>query len=318
MYTVLYVDDEQDLLDLAKLFLERSPEFCVKTLTSAQAALESPFITTCDVIVSDYQMPEMDGIAFLKAVRQQSKTLPFILFTGRGREEVVIEAINNGVDFYLQKGGDAKAQFAELSHKIRMAIERKQAVEERSESEKRFSSIFHASPIHQIITEFSTGRILDINDRFLKDMKLTRSGVIDKTLGEIGFHVDEIRYTAILEQLEREGIVRNAELLIRARNGQTYTTLISMTRVRVHNQDLVYTQSMNITAQKKSQQTINALLNAPPDVSMLLDRAGTLLAVNHAAAVRYAIPEQDLIGSNAHELISSDLSTLRREMIDRA
>ncbi|MDO9550205.1 MAG: PAS domain S-box protein [Methanoregula sp.] len=318
MYTVLYVDDEPDLLDLARLFLERSPEFCVKTLTSAQAALESPFITTCDVIVSDYQMPEMDGIAFLKAVREQSKTLPFILFTGRGREDVVIEAINNGVDFYLQKGGDVKAQFAELSHKIRMAVERKRAVDERTESEKRFSSIFHASPIHQLITEFSTGKILDINDRFLKDLKLPRNEVIEKTLGEIGFYVDEPRYPVILEQLEREGIVRNAELRVRARNGKTYTTFISMTRVQVHNQDLVYTQSMNITAQKKSQQTINALLNAPPDVSMLLDRAGTLLAVNHAGAVRFAIPEQELIGSNAYELISSDLSELRREMIDRA
>jgi PAS domain S-box-containing protein len=318
MYTVLYVDDEPDLLDLARLFLERSPEFCVKTLTSAQEALDSPFLTTCDVIVSDYQMPEMDGIAFLKAVRKQSKTLPFILFTGRGREEVVIEAINNGVDFYLQKGGDAKSQFAELSHKIRMAVERKRAVDEGRESEKRFSSIFHASPIHQLITEFSTGRILDINDRFLKDMKLSRSEVIGKTIGEIGFHVDEPRYPAILEQLEREGIVRNAELRVRARNGQTYTTFISMTRVQVHNQDLVYTQSMNITAQKKSQQTINALLNAPPDVSMLLDREGIILAVNHAGAVRFSAPEQELIGSNAYELISSDLSALRREMIDRA
>ena len=48
--------------------------------------------------------------------------IPFILFTGRGREEVVIEAINNGVDFYLQKGGDPKAQFAELGHKIKKAV----------------------------------------------------------------------------------------------------------------------------------------------------------------------------------------------------
>ena len=58
-------------------------------------------------------MPGMDGIELLKRVRKSFGNVPFILFTGRGREEVVIEAINNGVDFYLQKGGDPKAQFAD-------------------------------------------------------------------------------------------------------------------------------------------------------------------------------------------------------------
>lgn len=126
----LYVDDEPGLLEVARLFLEQSPEFSVETEESAQAALNSPAIATCDVIISDYQMPGMDGIAFLKTVREKYGTIPFILFTGRGREEVVIEAINNGADFYLQKGGDPTAQFAELAHKIRQAVSRKRSQEE--------------------------------------------------------------------------------------------------------------------------------------------------------------------------------------------
>ena len=318
MYTVLYVDDEQNLIDLARLYLEKSPEFCVKTQTSAREALTSPLITTCDVIVSDYQMPEMDGIEFLKAVRERFGDIPFILFTGRGREDVVIEAINSGVDFYLQKGGDAKAQFAELSHKIRMAVERKRAVDERTESEKRLSSLFHSSPIHQMITGFSSGRILDINDRFLQDLKLSRSEVIGRTLDEIGLFIDKVQYSAMIQQLEREGMVRNAELLIRARSGRTYTTLTSLTRVQVHNQDLIYTQSMDITAQKKAHQTINALLNAPPDVSLMLDTKGIILAANHAATVRYGLPVQDLIGREAYPLISPDLADLRRMKVKEA
>jgi PAS domain S-box-containing protein len=72
----------------------------------------------------------MDGIQFLKQVRRDFEDIPFILFTGKGREEVVIEAINNGADFYLQKGGDPRAQFSELSHKIRQAFRRKKAEEE--------------------------------------------------------------------------------------------------------------------------------------------------------------------------------------------
>jgi PAS domain S-box-containing protein len=130
MISLLYVDDEPDLLDLCKLFLEREGDFSVVTVTSAKEGLRILTEGMIDAIVSDYQMPGMDGIDFLKQVRADFKDIPFILFTGKGREEVVIEAIENGADFYLQKGGDPRAQFSELSHKIRQAFRRKKAEEE--------------------------------------------------------------------------------------------------------------------------------------------------------------------------------------------
>lgn len=143
--SILYVDDEPDLLILGKRFLENTGEFRVDTATLAKEALSSPQIRSYDAIVSDYQMPGMDGIAFLKAVRQQYGDIPFILFTGKGREEVIIEAINNGADFYLQKGGNPEAQFAELSHKIRQAVRRKQAESAVVSSESRLRSFMETS-----------------------------------------------------------------------------------------------------------------------------------------------------------------------------
>ncbi|MHB8162924.1 MAG: PAS domain S-box protein [Methanoregula sp.] len=318
MYTVLYVDDEQDLLDLAKIFLEKSPEFCVNTRTSAQAALDSPLIASCDVIVSDYQMPGMDGIAFLKAVREQFNTLPFILFTGRGREDVVIEAINHGVDFYLQKGGDPKSQFAELAHKIHMAVERKRAMDARQESEARFVTFFNASPVNQLIFDYSTGKIIDVNDRLLKEIGLPREDVLGKTGTELGVILDPAQKSHILGQLEQEGTIQNSELNIRIPDGRTWSTLTSMTRVKVHDQDLVYIQSIDVTAQKKAQQTIDALLNAPPDVSFMVDRNGIILTANHAATIRFGLPVQDLIGRDAFMLISPHLADLRRMKINEA
>jgi PAS domain S-box-containing protein len=146
MISVLYVDDERDLLEVARLFLEESGEFHIETSTSAKDALDSPAIRSCDVIIADYQMPGMNGIAFLKEVRDRFGDIPFILFTGRGREEVVIEAINNGADFYLQKGGDPVAQFAELAHKMRQAVKRKQAEHSLHDSERRLSDIIDFLP----------------------------------------------------------------------------------------------------------------------------------------------------------------------------
>ncbi|MFZ2074044.1 MAG: PAS domain S-box protein [Methanoregula sp.] len=127
MYTILYVDDELPLLEISKLFLELSGLFLVDTISSAPAALDLMNTKTYDAVISDYQMTEMNGIEFLKRVRASGNTTPFILFTGRGREDVVIEAINSGADFYLQKGGEPKSQFAELEHKVRQAVEKHQA-----------------------------------------------------------------------------------------------------------------------------------------------------------------------------------------------
>jgi len=53
-----------------------------------------------DGIISDYQMPDVDGLDFLLYVRENFGEIPFILFTGRGREEVVISALNRGADYY--------------------------------------------------------------------------------------------------------------------------------------------------------------------------------------------------------------------------
>lgn len=124
MITVLFVDDEPALLDVSRLYLEKTGDIKVDTCYSAEQALECLKSRTYDTIVSDYEMPGMNGISLLKTVRKIGIETPFIIFTGRGREQIVIEALNSGADFYLQKGGDPRSQFAELVHKIRLAVER--------------------------------------------------------------------------------------------------------------------------------------------------------------------------------------------------
>ncbi|MEN6611708.1 MAG: PAS domain S-box protein [Methanoregulaceae archaeon] len=146
MINVLYVDDEPALLSLGRTFLERSGSISVDTAVSVDQAVEMLERTPYDAIISDFQMPKMDGIQFLRYVRSERGQLPFILFTGRGREEVVIEALNNGADFYLQKGGEPKSQFAELEHNIRLAIERKRTRDELQESRQRMADLIEHLP----------------------------------------------------------------------------------------------------------------------------------------------------------------------------
>lgn len=141
MCTVLYIDDEPALLDLGKLFLKKFGIFSVETGLSAREGLSLLKERSIDCVVSDYQMPEMDGLEFLKTLRDEKNPVPFILFTGRGREEVVIKALNEGADFYLQKGGDPTAQYTELAHKIRLAVKQRNSIHALEESEHRYRDL---------------------------------------------------------------------------------------------------------------------------------------------------------------------------------
>lgn len=138
--------DDPALLEIVKIFLEKDGAYTIDTFTSALQALGQLEKEQYDVIISDYQMPEMDGISFLRQIRARGNETAFILFTGRGREEVVIETLNEGADFYLQKGGEPVAQFAELEHKIRHAISRRAAVQALKKSERDYRHLIeHAS-----------------------------------------------------------------------------------------------------------------------------------------------------------------------------
>ena len=136
----LFVDDEPALLDVAKTFIENEGDIQVEVTTSSISALEMLEQQRYDAVVSDYQMPEMNGIDLLKALRDRGDRTPFILFSGKGREEVVIEALNNGADFYLQKGGNTKVQFAELSNMIRRLVSQRRSEIALWESEQRYRS----------------------------------------------------------------------------------------------------------------------------------------------------------------------------------
>ena len=179
-YSVLYVDDEPALLEVGKLFLEEIGQFSVDVTTSAPDALTLLNSKMYDAIISDYQMPEMDGIEFLKQVRRSGNTIPFILFTGRGREEVVIQALNEGADFYLQKGGEQKSQFAELAHIVAVSLRRQRVEEALRDSEDRYRTLVENA--NEAILVVQNGRIGYANPKLVEIGKYTTGGTCTKTI----------------------------------------------------------------------------------------------------------------------------------------
>ncbi|NLV28310.1 MAG: response regulator [Methanomicrobiales archaeon] len=165
MTRILYIDDETSLLTLTQIYLKEAADLDIEVADSAEEGLEKLRTGSFDAIISDYDMPDIDGIELLKLVRTENSSIPFIIFTGKGREEVVIEALNNGADFYLQKGGDPKPLFTELAHAVHHLVRRYRAENEAIRNENYMVSARRVISENIISIEQSALSLKDVGEK---------------------------------------------------------------------------------------------------------------------------------------------------------
>jgi PAS domain S-box-containing protein len=176
---VLIVDDDPDLCLLTKEFLGSSGDMELDTVFSVKGARNALAKKHYDAIISDYQMPEEDGIQFLKSLRSKGDKTPFILLTGKGREEVVIEALNNGADSYIQKGGQPVPQYAELEHRVRMAVGKHWVEEEMGRTLSLLESTMESTADGILVTD-RQGNIVRSNQIFIRMWGIPQAIIISQ------------------------------------------------------------------------------------------------------------------------------------------
>jgi PAS domain S-box-containing protein len=161
---VLHVEDDPEFASMTAAFLSRTDDcFDVISATSAEEGLARLGEEPIDCVVSDFDMPGQDGIEFLESVRAVDEDLPFILFTGKGSEEVASEAISAGVTDYLQKqhGTD---QYTILANRITNAVEQYRSQRALDASRKRLSLFIDKSPLGVIEWDESF-EVVQVNEK---------------------------------------------------------------------------------------------------------------------------------------------------------
>ena len=119
---IVIVDDEEMVLTSISSFLMLETTYEVFTFTSAEEALQFVREKEVDLVISDYLMPEMDGISFLARVREVKPEIPRIILTGYADKGNAIKAINEvGLFQYIEKPWDNE----DLRIIIRNGLEKK-------------------------------------------------------------------------------------------------------------------------------------------------------------------------------------------------
>ncbi|OYR59432.1 response regulator [Halorubrum halodurans] len=181
---VLCVDDDPEFADLTATYLERrNDRFVVETVTSPDRGLDLIDDDPPDCVVSDYEMPGMNGIELLRAVREEHPDLSFVLYTGKGSEEVASDAISAGVTDYLRKQSGTH-QYAVLANRVSNAVDQARAERRLREERRRFQLLFErlTQPTVEVEYEDDEPIVRRINPAFEAVFGYEASEIVDDSL----------------------------------------------------------------------------------------------------------------------------------------
>ena len=294
---VLHVDDDPGFAETAAEFLEREDQrIAVRTATSAEAGIDRLRDRGFDCVVSDYEMPGRNGIEFLEAVREIHSGLPFILYTGKGSEEIASEAISAGVSDYFQKerGTD---QYTVLANKITTAVEAGRA---RRAQNRQLEAIETAREGISILDE--DGRFIYVNETYGELYGYDPEAMIGEHW-ELLYRDDDVAqiHNEILPEVIESGHWRGTTTGLRA-DGSTF--LEDHALATTEHDELVCT--VRNLDEGEEGRFLDTLLQSLPDLLYAFDSDGTLVRWNAQLAEVTGYSEDELEAMSATDFVPGD------------
>lgn len=304
---VLHVDDEPDFGETVAAFLRREDErFEIESATSAREGLDYLATSDFDCIVSDYDMPEKNGIEFLQDVREEHPDLPFILYTGKGSEDIASEAISAGVTDYIQKESGT-SHYTVLANRVRTAVDRYSAQAKLADRERRLNLFFEQSPLGVIEWDESF--------EFVR-----QNGAAEEILG---YPADELAgqsWEMIVPDSEGEAVGNVVSDLLDDTGGyHSINQNVRKDGERIvcewHNRVVtdetgevaaVFSQFQDITNREKRKRELEkyeAYLRGSTDIITVLDEDGTIQYQSPSVTRILGYESDELIGENGFELV---------------
>ncbi len=309
---VLHVDDDSSLLKIAKQRLEMEAPLHVDTANSVAEALTILEKERYDVIISDYQMPEKDGLQFLEKLRANGNGIPFIIFTGKGREEIAIKALNLGADQYLNKTGDPATVYCKLAHSIQQVVKRKKVEEKIRQSEKRYRNLFELAP-DALLTLDMNGVITSCNASTLVMSGYSRDELIGQHFSKLGFlrMKDFIKYHALFASIERGKVTRSLQVTWRRKDGTSIFSELTIGPLTEESKNVgVQIIARDVTERKKaenlaleSQQKFEGLFAENPEAIVFVDPSLRIMDINPRFTSLFGYQLNEVRGKRLNDIV---------------
>jgi PAS domain S-box-containing protein len=305
---VLHVDDEPGFADTVAAHLGRASEaLTVETETSPGAALDR-LDDGFDCVVSDYRMPEMDGVELLEAVRADHEDLPFILFTGEGSEAVASDAVSAGVTDYLRKGGGPE-RYELLANRVEHAVEKRRA-------EASYREMFEKATDGILLHDPETGEIRDANRRMCEMLGYSRDELCSLRVED--FSADDPSYT----QAEAERRIRRAategpqvfEWVNVTAEGERLPVEVHLAHATVGGRDQVLATVRDVSERAETQRKLEAIVENTDQAIYIKDREGRYELMNEAGAALFGLDPEEVRGLRDEDLFDPGAAARIREI----
>ncbi|MFB6168001.1 MAG: MEDS domain-containing protein [Haloferacaceae archaeon] len=311
---VLLVDDDPGYAEMVSEYLEASDAVDVAVPeTDPQQAVPRLEDGSFDCVVSDYEMPRLDGLELLELVREEHPALPFLMLTARGDEATAVDAISAGVTDYFRKGGGTD-QYATLAHRISSVVSRYRAEREAAATRRQYARL----------AEESTDVIAVLDERwrieYLSPAAERQFGHPPEALvGDVVFdHIHSADRDAALTRFESliddsRGSVA-AEFRVRHRDGSWLwveargRNLLDDPDVRgvvVHLRD-VSERKERQRELRRSERRFRSLFEEAFDAMVITDEDGRCVDANSAACELFDLPCDQFLGRPLADFVSND------------
>jgi PAS domain S-box-containing protein len=301
---VLYVDDDASILEISKQILQDIDNgLDIDFAYGVDEAFEKLASAKYDVVVSDYEMPIKNGLDFLKELKEKGNEIPFILFTGKGREEIAIKALNLGADGYFNKQGSPETVYGELAHGIKITAQRKKAEETILKAKLDRERTFNSVPDFIAIID-NNYKIVRVNEPMAKQLGVTPERAVGLTCYECVHDTRQPPNFCPFTQTIADG-QEHMEEVHEPRLGGDF--LVSTTPLKdaqgntvgsVHVARNISERKKAEEALRKSEATYRELANFLPELVFETDLTGKFTFVNERATELTSYAKNELEGKN--------------------